>query len=505
MPSWVPRRRVLWLSLLVAAASLAVLWAILPPPLYADPYYVFTAGHLWPHIDLDKEPFLDVPHQVTRMGLVLPVKLAQLLLGDGQAAYTAVAAASGCLFFVGCYLAVRSLFGDAVGLTATALLLVHPFFVSVSPYGHDVTWSTGAVLPDMPGAGLFALGVAGLVVAARRTGRRQLWLLAAAGLCFGSAFLAREFLAFMYIAIPFMMLLLRIPLRRIVVVAGPMLGTLAVNLLHNLAVFGDPLIELRSAAEHGGAPSEPVTRALALGSFFRAMLDWSPLGALFIAALALNIVGWALTRDRRLALTLVWFAALWAPLTLLSGLLDPHDISLRGWLARYWFAVLPALAAGGLGSAVLLARAYGAPLARRLGDRRRPAVAALLAVLAAAYFVPAARTVAEQPRDDAWSELRGWLDGNTRVTDIWADERLGQTMSFYVRSPTGARTWDGTLHTFPQTSPALPAGAADGPLLYTHWRGQEPQSSDGVDPTITPGWRLLWRSSDSVLQLWQRS
>ena len=51
-----------------------------------------------------------------------------------------------------------------------------------NPFGHEITWSTGVVLPDMPGAGLFATGMAGLVVASRRTGRAQTRMLLAAAL-----------------------------------------------------------------------------------------------------------------------------------------------------------------------------------------------------------------------------------------------------------------------------------------------------------------------------------
>ncbi|GAA2605167.1 glycosyltransferase family 39 protein [Actinomadura fulvescens] len=531
LPVRLLRRGVVWKSLLVAAASVLVQWLVMPPPLYADPFYVFTAGKLWPDIPLGREPFLDVPHQITRMGLVLPTMIAERLLGDGQVAYFCVAALGGCLFFVGAFLAVRSLFGETAGLVAALVLLVHPFFILVNPYGDEVTWATGAILPDMPGAGLFAMGVAALVAASRRADRRrQTRLLLVAGLCFGCAFLAREFLAFLYLAIPIFVVLLRLPLRRMTFIAAPMLGVLAVNLGHNAVVFGDPLTELRSAAGHGGMPAEPITRLDALSSFPRAMYEWDPLGTIFIVALALNVVGLLATRDRRLALTLVWFAALWAPLTLMSGTIDPTDISLRAWLVRYWFAVLPALAAGGLGSLILLTRRFAlpavrrhvipaarraaAPLTRRLAEPRRRTLSrragvvsagALAVAVTAAYLVPAGLLIAEQPRDQAWSELRGWLaDEETTVDTIWADERLGQTLTFYTQDVWGEEVWDGEVRTFRQIDGELPAAAVNGPLLHTEWRGQEPPSSHGVQPSTESGWELEWSSSDDVLELWER-
>jgi dolichyl-phosphate-mannose-protein mannosyltransferase len=494
-------RRALWLSLLVAATAVGVQWVIMTPPLYYDPYYVWEAARSWPDIPLDQWPFSTVPHQVTRLGLVLPAMVVQHVLGPGQAAYFTIAAIGGVLFFVGCYLAIRSLFGDLIGAGATLLLIVHPFFTLTNPFTREVTWSAGVMLPDMPGAGLFAFGVAALVTASRREGRAQTRLLLAAGCCFGSAFLIREFLAFLYLAIPVFFLLLRVPWRRMFVLAAPMVAILAANLIHNAIVWGTPLAGLRSAAEHAGTPAEPISRVDAAGSVVRAMVDWQPLGVLFLGLLALNVAGLAITRDRRLALTLAWFLALWAPLTVLSGVLNPHEITLRGWLVRYWFAVFPALLAGGLGAVALLAgrlpRAALRPAGRRIAG-------GLIAALAAVYLVVAVRTVPGLPRDTAWSELRGWLKGRGDIPVIWSDHRLAQTLTFYTRSVWGDPLWRGQIRSFPHETRELPAEAAQGPFLYTRWRGQEPAMVGGWRPSEAAGWRLLWRSDDGVLELWRR-
>ncbi|MFI0451324.1 ArnT family glycosyltransferase [Actinomadura sp. 6N118] len=494
------RRRVVWLSALVAVATVVAQYVIMPPPLYFDPYYVWEAARRWPDVPLDQWPFNEVPHQVTRLGLVLPARVIQDLLGPGQVAYFTIAALGGCVFFVGCYLAVRSLFGDVAGVASVLVLLVHPFFTGTNPYGHELTWSLGVMLPDMPGAGLFAAGMAALVVASRRAGSAQTRLLLAAGVCFGSAFLVREFLALLFPAIPIFLYLLRVTWRRNVVIALPMIGILIASLIHNAIVWGGPLAGLVSAATHGGKSYDVVTRMLALNSFGRAMSDWSPLGWLFIAALALNIVGWAITRDRRLALTLTWFLTLAVPLTLRAGVIDPDEISIRAWLPRYWFAVLPALLAGGFGSLILLWRALPA----RWATHRRPRalMAALVAVIVSVYVVQAVREVPELPRDKAWGELRGWLKGRDDIPTIWADRRLAQTMTFYTRSLWGTPQWHGDIEDFPHTAGTLPSGAYQAPMLYTRWRGQESQIAGGARPSQETGWQLLWRSSDGVLELW---
>src|SRR5690606_21351106 len=123
--------------------------------------------------------------------------------------------------------------------------------------------------------------MAGLVVASRRTGRAQTRMLLAAGAFLGASFLVREFLAFLFFAIPAYLALLRIPWRRNITVGAPMLAILAFNLAHNQLVWGNPLAGLVSAAEHGGQSRDYVTRMLAARSFLRAMHDWNPLGLIF--------------------------------------------------------------------------------------------------------------------------------------------------------------------------------------------------------------------------------
>ncbi|WP_067456045.1 glycosyltransferase family 39 protein [Actinomadura macra] len=494
-------RRVVWLALLVAACTVLAHWVIMTPPLYFDPYYVWLGARDWPDVPLTQWPFDEVPHQVTRIGLVLPARLVQDVLGPGQAAYFVIAALGGCAFFVGTYLVVRSLFGDLAGLASALVLLVNPFFTMTNPFGHDITWSTGVMLPDMPGAGLFALGMATLVVAGRRTGRAQTRYLIAAGALLASAFLVREFLAFLFLPIPVYLWLLRIPWRRNVTVGAPMVALLAANLVHNAVVWGDPLAGLMSAAEHGGQSRDYVTRELALRSFLRAMHDWQPLGTIFVGLLALTVVGLAVTRDRRLALVLVWFFTLAVPLTVLSGVLDPNSISLRAWLPRYWFAVLPALLAGGLGSVILMIRMLPDGLVRRA--RVRTVVAPVLALaLGGSYAVSAVRAVPDLPRDTAWNELRGYLGEHGEIRLICADRRLAQTLTFYTRDMWGNPIWHGEIRDFPHYMPQIPRNALEGPMLYTRWRGQESPIAAGWQPSPAQGWKLMWRSSDNILQLW---
>ncbi|GAA2398558.1 hypothetical protein GCM10010191_01620 [Actinomadura vinacea] len=464
-----------------------MLWQVLPPPPFTDSIHVFRAARLWPDIPVDAAPL----HQMCRVGLLLPSWAAQQILGYGQAAYYATSLFLMSFFAVGCYLSGRVLFGDGVGLFTVVLLLVHPFFTIVDPYVESVNASTGGILPDAPAAGLFAIGFAAVVVAARRDGRAQAGLLLASGVVLGAAFLCREFVAFMYAAVPVFFLLLGIPLRRILLVAAPVAGVAALGMLHNELVFGDAFVTLHAAESvaDGGAS---IPWYVALGRLFEAMLTSHWQGAVLLTGLALTIVGWALTRDRGLALCLVWFLSLWIPLTLLGGVLNGKDPDFEwGYLPRYWTPIFPPLIVGGLGTAVILSRRIRAGLPRTI------TTTAVASALLLVYLVLTVQQIQPVERDAAWNELRGWLAKHQNLTLIWTDSYSAQTLQFYTRSPFGRPLWHGRVETFLHERALLP-GKVTGPLLHTRYGAKTP-------PSLESGWRSIWKSSDgATLSVWIR-
>jgi hypothetical protein len=295
----------------------------------------------------------------------------------------------------------------------------------------------------------------------------------------------------MFVAIPLYFLLLRIPWRRLVVTALPMLGLLGFELVHNAIVYGDPFIRLTVTGEHGGRRTSPLPLGEVLSGFATAMGS-DRLGWLFLAGLALTVVGVAVFRDRRLVLLLVWFLSLWLPLTLLGGLIDPWEPNLRVFLVRYWTAVFAPLLVGGLATLGLLVERM-----RRTGFDRRPAFAGL-ALLAVGYVVAALVAVAPVHRDADWRELRGWLAAHPEVTTLATDVRTAQTASFYAKSPGGDPLWPGSFLTFRQRIEALPVERI-GHTPYLQTRQGALEAPDPAD-----GWRVLWRSSGGILTIWRR-
>jgi hypothetical protein len=399
------------------------------------------------------------------------------------------------LFSAGIYATARALFGRpgvVLGLVAVPLVLLNPIFTRVDLFAPSPrSISTGSLDPDLPAAGLFSVGVAAMVVASRRSGRRQLWWLAAGGAGLGMAYLAREFVALMFVAVPVFFYLLRIPWRRLVVPALPALAILGAELVINTVVYGDALARFHVAAAHGAQLTEPKPLVYVLSGF-----AWSahsePLAMIFPFALGVTALGAWRLRDRRLILLLVWFGALWLPLTLMGGLVDPYHASLRVHLARYWSPVQGAVVIGALATLML-----GFPRLRRARLDLRP-LAVGLALVLAGYLTGCVGTLTQVNRDQDWRELRAFLAVHPEITVIHTDDRTHQTSTFYTRDPFGEPLWRGAFTTFHREHAVLPVVRGTGAYLQSKWGSKE-------QPDPAKGWRVVFRSTNGVLTVWRRT
>jgi len=215
------------------------------------------------------------------------------------------------------------------------------------------------------------------------------------------------------------------------------------------------------------------------------------LGAVFLLGLALTVLGVVLFRERRLILLLVWFVALWAPITLLGGITDPMQPTLRVQLVRYWTAILAPVIIGGIATIVMILKRMPA---ERLDPRP---VVALLAVGALGYVALTVGVLANTKRDQDWRELRTWFAAHPEVSAIYTDDRTAQVADFYTMSPGGDRLWPGTFVIFHNRQATVPASIGHTPYLQSLLGAKE-------QPSAATGWHLLWRSSNGVLAIWQR-
>jgi hypothetical protein len=338
------------------------------------------------------------------------------------------------------------LFGRWTATAGTVLLIFHPVLVDTVIKVGTERMTSWQLLPDIPSTAFVAGGVALLVGAAQRHREGEpagsaapTWWFYAAGFCLGWAYLVRELSVFFYPVAIGVLLAWRLPLRRWVQVAVPMLGCLVLEMVLAQWAHGDPLARLEVGSEHGSAPLAPITRVDAVLRFPRVVENY-PQTIVVLATVVLMVLGALLVRRRGNVLMLAWFVTMWLPLTLVSGLIDPAFIRINASLMRYWVPVLPALC---LGAAAAVAAGIGA-VRSRLPDRLHGAgvafAASVTAIGLAVAVVPMLDDIRNNPRDAAWNAVRAYLsEHDDEIDTIVTDDRDSLVLGIYSREPRGGR------------------------------------------------------------------
>jgi hypothetical protein len=485
VPTWV-------LGLGLVALHLAVTFQVRPHPRWNDGIFVLNDAASFPEVTRELD------HHALRIGNIFPVRAFLELFGYGQVAYYAWPFVTGILLVVAVFALGTVLFGRWTGAAATVLLIFHPVLVDTVIRAGRERMTSWQLLPDIPSTAFVTLGLALLVAGAQRRGSDGRagdaagpWWFLVAGFCFGWAYLVRELAVFVFPVILVALLAWRLPWRRWVQVALPMLGCLALELVTNAWAHGDPLVRLKVGGEHG-SPIEGLTRLDALLRFPRAVVGY-PQTMAVLATVVLMVLGALLVRRRGHVLMLVWFVSMWLPLTLVSGLVDPGFIRINASLMRYWVPVLPALC---LGAAAAVASAL-ALVRRRLPERRPGLGTAVTAAVAVAgllvWCVPMLDNIARNPRDRAWNAVRAYLAAHDDEIDtIVTDDRDALVLGIYTREPLGG---DRVVHaTVRKTGHALrevPASDGD-PGTYLVW-------TPGLStrrPSEEQGWRLVLKKRE---------
>ncbi|TDC53513.1 hypothetical protein E1281_17545 [Actinomadura sp. KC345] len=502
-----PRRRAVpaWLPPgVLALAWLAVLLAHLRTPAPSDQLNYMTAAA---HFPGPVEGTTEI-HQVTRYGLVLPVRLAITVFGYSQAAYAIVPVMAALALLLGTYALGTLLFSRTAGVAGA---LITASATPVFRYSTDL-------LPDVLATAQFTCALALAVFVARRPDAPGRLPLLAVGLLLGWSYMTREFVVFMW---PVVLVLLyrRARLTGLLWAAVPVLSCVAVELTLCWRLYGDPFARMLAIVGHGQGASTPEIAAtyrdkprMEYVMRLPDTLSEYPEGGLFVVLLCLTLLGGVLFL-RRTAVPVAAFASLWVPLTLLGGVIDPAAPSLRLQLIRYWIPLFPAIVLGGVGllwlGAVFLARRTPA------GARTRFAAAAV-AVLATAAVVSgtAARHWWAEPVTRAggatqMEALRSWLSGHGGASPrIWTDLRSGRVLEVYRQGPWGGRAWPARIETIrPGEGTPRPGDlqlrfdADTGDVCpYCHAAAQtafkEPIWRD-------PGWRRVFSTPDHVVVVYR--
>jgi hypothetical protein len=478
LPTWV-------MGLLLVLLHLAVTFQVRPAPRWNDGIFVLNRARDFPHVPLD--------HHSLRIGNIIPVRGLLEVFGYGQWSYYAWPFVTGVLLVVSVFALGIVLFDRWTAAVATVLLVVHPVLVDTIIKAGSERMTSWQLLPDIPSTAFITLGFALLIGAAQRHGAEgaparagdgaPAWWFYVAGFCFGWAYLVRELSVFFYPLLVAALLAWRLPWRRWVQVAVPMLGCLVLELVLAQWAHGDALARLKIDSEHGSAPLSPITRVDAVLRFPR-IVEVYPGTVVVLTTLVLTALGALVVRRKPNLLLLGWFLVIWVPLTLVSGLIDPGFIRINASLMRYWIPVLPALVLGAAGFVAWLL----AQVRRRLPAARRPlgvGLTALVAVVALVVAVlPVLRIVERNPRDEAWNAVRAYLHQHDKQVDtVITDDRDALVLGIYSREPVGG---DLVVHTDVEkvghALPAPPESPGD-PGTYLVWTPglshQHPKESDG--------------------------
>ncbi|MCW2918511.1 MAG: hypothetical protein JWN52_6579 [Actinomycetia bacterium] len=454
-------------------------------------------------------------HQVTRFGVLIPVRLAMTVFGYSQASYYVVPVLGTLVLLLGTYALGTLLFSRWVGVTGALVV------VAATPVFTDST----DLLPDVLATGLFT-GALAVAVAIRRhrlpAGR---WVLLALGLLVGWSYLVREFIVFVWPLIP-VLLYRRVGWSGLAWLAAPIAALGLGETLLCWALYDDPLARVKAVTGHAQGYAPPRIA----GSFrdkprsvyllrLPATLRQYPEGRWLKLLLGLTLLG-GLVRLRRFALPVAWCALLWVPLSLLGGVLDPAKPSLRLQLIRYWFPIFPAFVLGGLGLIWLAAGFLSARALRGRSAESRVGRVSLAAVPVVALLAVSLVT--------AGTAARGWWAGpSTRVgggtqleafrtwmsehdngsQTLWTERHTALDLGIYRNGPFGGIAWHQQVKVARHTG-ELPA-PGDLVLFFDTEKGQVCEHCRtgarelwSNPPRPRPGWQQVYATRDGVVRVY---
>jgi hypothetical protein len=476
-----------------------------------------------------------ITHQMTRFGLIGPTRLAMMIFGHSEATYYFVPLLSGVLLLLATYAIGAVMFSRVVGAAAAIILLTY------TPIFFDTT----ELLPDLFATGLFTVAVALAVAVRRGLLPARPWALLLIGFLLGWSYLVREFIVFVWPLVP-VVLWPRLredrPLwRGLVWLALPIVVLGAAETLLCWIIYDDPLARIRSITGHGEGPTPDAIAQSFQNKPRHVYLVrlWAVLNGTgathypeqwVMRPLLLAMVAGALLRPRRLGVFALWTALLWAPLTLLGGLLDPSAPKLRLQLIRYWFPVFPAIVLGGVATLWLVLRYLGRRLDDHAGAKERPRPAAITRVTAAVPAVAVACVTAASvflavgnwatdpdvtrgARDMA--AFRSWMHtSGDGVRTVWSDSRTRHVLMVFQHGPFGGQAWPAQVRwlqpggqgiapgdmvvLFDAAVDAGGAGAADGAICGVCRTSASQALGDPVRPPAN--WRQVYASSDGILR-----
>ncbi|GAB3411531.1 hypothetical protein [Flindersiella endophytica] len=502
------RRRVPWtlaVGGLLAVAVVVFELRLLPSPVPSDQIQYFQVARDFP--TSTDGYFL---HQITRYGLLFPLRALIEIFGYGQVAYYSFSVLAGLSLALSVYAIGTLLFARGVGLAAAVLTV-----------GNNVILGDLLqLLPDVFGTSLLCWALA-LAIAIRQrrpavwgSRRRLVLALLGVGVLLAWSYAVREYLVFVWPLVG-LILFRRVGWRGLLLVAAPIGAYVVLELVVSGLAYGDPLTRVKAILGHGNVPLREEARATYQNKPRRWYLDRVlvglgavPEGAWLQAALgttfAAGIVAW-----RRLGIFLVWAALVYVPLVLLGGLVDPGAPKLRLFMMRYWFPLVPAIILASV-ACVWLGAKYVLSKVKLVPEQRVALVAALATLLVAAvplglaaprWGVPVGYRVVGFNHISGFRDWLGEHRGDVRT--LWGDDRTLRVLQIFVNDPFGRPVWTGRLAELDPDGPrprtgdyVLVYGAQnDSPSPCTHCRLYI-QQIYGKPVRVPADWKQVYGTPD---------
>ncbi|HEX6468478.1 MAG TPA: hypothetical protein VF069_05230 [Streptosporangiaceae bacterium] len=494
-----------WLTPVALAVGFVVVVLVnlrLPTP--SDQVNYMHAASVFPH---PLRPTILI-HQVTRFGLIIPMRLAIAVFGYSQAAYYVVPILAALTLLLGTYTLGTQMFSRPVG--AAAAIVVG----TATPVFGDAA----DPLPDVFAAGLFTVALAMALAIRRRRLEPRWWVLAGLGLVLGWSYLVREFIVFVWPLIP-IVLYRRVGWRGLALVAAPVAALFVGEMLLCWNLYGSPLARIHAVTHHaeGQVPAriahsfQNKPRHVYVLRLPTTLNDY-PEGGWLLALLSLTLLGGAIWR-RKFAIVVSWCALLYVPLTLLGGILDPAQPKLRLQLIRYWFPIFPAFIIGGLGALWMAGRMLGARRWRMpaMVAAALPVVLVLGTAAASAATAGAGWWARPGTRAGGATQLeafRTWMSRHgTAVQRVWTDDHTARILLLYRSGPFGGVAWHARVGRMVAGGP--PPLPGDLVLFFDAAQGREcgfchlsATQVWGDPPRPRPGWRQVYASRDGIVQVY---
>lgn len=478
-----------------AVIAVAVLWRT--EIVTSDPWNYVRAGRDFPTDTWNALGY-------SRYGMVLPIVPLSFLFGDVQLTYYFWPILAAGTLASSLYLLGARWWGKVAAFTAVGLFLSNwVVFINLSSY-----------YPDLFGAALVVLGLVVAVSARGRMltgGRGVLPLLLATGFLLGWSVEAKETSLFLWFPVVIVLLVKGRVLRTALVVALPVLGWAAVDILISAVAHDDWLLKLHTFSRQDLAQATIQSDIDVLGDFVgrprmfyltyipRTLMNPETMlpGRMWILATGVvALVGLFFWRSRHRALLLMAssFLASYLLFVGISGMFLPGRPAGRIDLMRYWLPFVPLM--------TLAAAGVIATVARRLP---RPASVIAAAGLGALLVLGAALGTQSDVRQNplfvgngggALGEVRTVLAAEPASdASVWTDARTVRILPVYQRGPLGGdKEWQFTprIITAKGAEPVpgdyvLLADPLRAPCRFcvsalSSWREQNPT----IPPTWTP-------------------